>query len=424
MSESTSSQASTSGGSKKKDTGEQPFAGIQVGRRRRRSGSSEDRAARAAALTAQAEQVAEAGFLGTPASVPGSETPLGEHLDTREQQVLIQQAEVVEPPTEPGPQEVATGEEATEPHPRTQIPPPSSTPEGRPSLNGAQHLDQSVATDSVTSHVGESPHQATDATSATVYSPDTEAPSTKPGEEGQEGAARVKAAEDGSDSGPGDTDKGASPTSSAAESPSDAATGSSQATATSDNSTTPGQQRGPKKSRRPSAASRSSDRSTAKQDGVSEDEMPACHRLVHESFEDSRTNSQTWETIGANMIPPIWSALREQIGVDRRSSGNRELANGHYMNIVLASAPLDMDEIYSLYEELSRKFRGQLPSGRKTTLRVSASSAAKHYEVKELCDEADFARRGLFVHSALMLRFLTQLREAGPLPPIELPPLF
>lgn len=152
--------------------------------------------------------------------------------------------------------------------------------------------------------------------------------------------------------------------------------------------------------------------------------MEPCHRLVHDSFEDSRINSTTWETIGANMIPPIWSALREQIGADRRSSGNRELANGHYMNIVLASAPLDMDEIYNLYEELSRKFRGQLPSGRKTTLRVSAEAAAKHYEVKQLCDEADFARRGLFVHSALMLRFLTQLRDAGPLPRLELPPLF
>ncbi|MEU3521970.1 hypothetical protein ABZ770_43210 [Streptomyces sp. NPDC006654] len=94
------------------------------------------------------------------------------------------------------------------------------------------------------------------------------------------------------------------------------------------------------------------------------------------------------------------------------------------MNVVLESAPLDMEEIYTLYEELSGKFRGQLPSGRKTTLRVSAGAAAKHYELKELCDEADFARRGLYVHSALMLRFLSELRKAGSLPRLELPPLF
>ncbi|MGW1496840.1 hypothetical protein [Streptomyces sp. NPDC002402] len=152
--------------------------------------------------------------------------------------------------------------------------------------------------------------------------------------------------------------------------------------------------------------------------------MNPLHKRIHGSFEDSRTHSREWESIGANMIPQMWTALRTQIAADRRSSGNRELANGHYMNIVLCDAPLEIERIYELHEQLSSRFRGQLPKGKKTTLRVSPGAVAKHREVKELCDEEDFARRGLYIHSALMLNFLTRLREAGPLPKLELPSLF
>ncbi len=124
------------------------------------------------------------------------------------------------------------------------------------------------------------------------------------------------------------------------------------------------------------------------------------------------------------MIPPLWDALRTQIGNDRRSSGNRELARGHYMNIVLLDAPMDVDAIVDQYEQLSARFRGALPKGDKTTLRLSPEADEKQRALKELCDEADFARKGLYVTSALMLSFLTRLREAGPLPPLKLPSLF
>ncbi|MGW6412686.1 hypothetical protein ACWF95_36775 [Streptomyces vinaceus] len=93
------------------------------------------------------------------------------------------------------------------------------------------------------------------------------------------------------------------------------------------------------------------------------------------------------------------------------------------MNLVLLDAPLNADRIIELHQELSKKLRGQLPAGRKTTLRVSPLAVAKHREVKQLSDEADFARHGLYVHSALMLNFLTELKVAGPLPPLDIPPL-
>lgn len=433
MSESTSPQADRPTSSRKaKDAADQPFAGIQPGRRRRRSASAEDRAARAAALQAQAEQVAEAGFLGNTGPGVTQVSSPGEASNAPVQTAVESQGTVVALPSAPAQQADAPTEVTPASPSQASIPAPGTAPE---TLRSPKQTDPSSAqmasSDSPVPQDQDDSGRSED-TSATDERPFTDAAlaRTAAEEASTQRPGQADQVREGSGSEPvlqEPADEGEAPSSPQAASPGKVPAGRTGPSGRRDSSTgtnAEAQRGNPRRARRSSATPRSSSRSTTRHDGVAEEEMAPCHRLVHESFEDSRTNSQTWETIGANMIPPIWSALREQIAADRRSSGNRELANGHYMNIVLRSAPLDMDEIYTLYEELSRKFRGQLPSGRKTTLRVSAEAAAKHYEVKELCDEADFARRGLFVHSALMLRFLTQLREAGPLPRLELPPLF
>ncbi|RII06911.1 hypothetical protein DSC45_35030 [Streptomyces sp. YIM 130001] len=123
------------------------------------------------------------------------------------------------------------------------------------------------------------------------------------------------------------------------------------------------------------------------------------------------------------MVPQMWQHLLNRISEDRKSSGNRELARGHYMDIVMLEAPLDIDYFRESYGELVKRFGGQLPKGGKTTIRLSPEGAEKHRAIKDVCDAEGFSRKGLFIHSALLLGFLAKLKDAGELPMEELPPL-
>ncbi|OEV12589.1 hypothetical protein [Streptomyces nanshensis] len=124
------------------------------------------------------------------------------------------------------------------------------------------------------------------------------------------------------------------------------------------------------------------------------------------------------------MIPQVWQMLRKRIATDRRSSENRELAVGHYMDVVFLDAPLDAGKLIKMYQDLSTRLMGRLGSGEKTTLRLSPGAAERAADIKELLDEADYSRKGLYVVSALAVRYLAELDEAGPLPQPELPSLF
>ena len=144
---------------------------------------------------------------------------------------------------------------------------------------------------------------------------------------------------------------------------------------------------------------------------------------LHASFADSRTNSKRWATHGANMVPEVWDALRARIAQDRRSAGNPELAAGHYMDVVFRNAPMDADALIDLYQKLSDQRMGYLGSGKKSTFRLGPVARANASEMKALLDEADYARKGLYVVSALVVQLLRKLDEEGPLLRPELPPL-
>jgi hypothetical protein len=141
------------------------------------------------------------------------------------------------------------------------------------------------------------------------------------------------------------------------------------------------------------------------------------------SFADSRTNSKQWATHGANMVPEVWDALRSRIAQDRRSAGNPELAAGHYMDVVFRNAPMDADALIDLYQKLSDQRMGYLGSGKKSTFRLGPIARANASEMKALLDEADYARKGLYVVSALVVQLLRKLDEEGSLLRPELPPL-
>lgn len=148
------------------------------------------------------------------------------------------------------------------------------------------------------------------------------------------------------------------------------------------------------------------------------------HKAIHSAFADSRTNSREWSSHGANMIPEVWDALRSRIAGDRRSSGNPELAAGHYMDVVYREAPMNADGLVVLYKKLSDQRLGYLGSGKKSTFRLGPGAKTNASEIKALLDEADYARKGLYVVSALVILHLQKLDAEGPLTKPELPPLF
>ncbi|MGW1991319.1 hypothetical protein [Embleya sp. NPDC001921] len=147
------------------------------------------------------------------------------------------------------------------------------------------------------------------------------------------------------------------------------------------------------------------------------------HKALHKSFADSRTNSRTWETHGANLLPDVWDALRARIAKDRRSAGNPDLAAGHYMDVVFRRAPVDVGELIRLYQKFSEQRMGYLGKGRKSTFRLSPAGLASAAEIKGLLDEADYARKGLYVVSALVVQLLRDLEAEGPLSRPQIPPM-
>lgn len=123
------------------------------------------------------------------------------------------------------------------------------------------------------------------------------------------------------------------------------------------------------------------------------------------------------------MIPEVWEALRSRIATDRRSSANPELAAGHYMDAVYRGAPMEAQALILLYKKLSDRCLGYLGSGKKSTFRLGPEAKANASQVKALLDEADYARKGLYVVSALVILHLQTLEAEGPLRRPQLPPL-
>jgi hypothetical protein len=93
------------------------------------------------------------------------------------------------------------------------------------------------------------------------------------------------------------------------------------------------------------------------------------------------------------------------------------------MDVVFRNAPMDADELIRLYQQLSDQRMGYLGSGRKSTFRLGPVARAHASELKAILDEADYARKGFYVVSALVVQLLKKLEDEGPLLRPELPPL-
>ncbi|WP_236655641.1 hypothetical protein [Streptacidiphilus carbonis] len=140
------------------------------------------------------------------------------------------------------------------------------------------------------------------------------------------------------------------------------------------------------------------------------------HQAVTESFADSVISSNTWTTLGFRIVPEILTAVKARLAADRRSSGNAKLAVGHYLDAALRNAPAEVgDQVASAQAFLTQRM-GVVDSGRQSTYRVGPQARALATSLNAALQEADHARKGIFVVSAALESLLASLETEGELP--------
>lgn len=140
------------------------------------------------------------------------------------------------------------------------------------------------------------------------------------------------------------------------------------------------------------------------------------HQAVTESFADSVISSNTWITLGFRIVPEILNAVKVRLAADRRSSGNPKLAVGHYLDAALRNAPTEVgDQVASAQAFLTQRM-GLVDSGRQSTYRVGPQAQALATSLNAALQEADHARKGIFVVSAALESLLLSLDAEGELP--------
>ncbi|MDQ1005977.1 hypothetical protein QFZ82_000462 [Streptomyces sp. V4I23] len=139
------------------------------------------------------------------------------------------------------------------------------------------------------------------------------------------------------------------------------------------------------------------------------------HAALNESFLDNRINGQTWQTFGYRLVPDVKKRLEARLAADKRASGNRRLAQGHYVNVAMLHAPSTTEERLEMINEFLRERGGVTDPGRPTNYRVSGPAYEDSRDLDMEITEA--AKRGLviFFFSAVVQSLLDALDREGPL---------
>ncbi len=140
---------------------------------------------------------------------------------------------------------------------------------------------------------------------------------------------------------------------------------------------------------------------------------PWAHLAVAESYADAVISSNTWATHGFRIVPEVLNAVKARLSADRRSSGNSKLAVGHYLDAALRHAPTEVDEQVASAQEFLAQRMGVVDSGRQSTYRVGPQALALATTLNASLQEADHARKGIFVVSAALESLLRSLDAEG-----------
>lgn len=139
------------------------------------------------------------------------------------------------------------------------------------------------------------------------------------------------------------------------------------------------------------------------------------HQAVHESFADAKLRSAKWKSHGFRITPEVLSRLRERVNADRRTTGNFNLAIGHYVDAALRHIPPSVGDQIAIAEAFGESQLWDTEKTQPSTYRVGEKAYGLASNLKLTLQEADFGRRGTQVVSAAIDRFLDVLEAEGPL---------
>ncbi|MFC7310202.1 hypothetical protein ACFQVC_39075 [Streptomyces monticola] len=139
------------------------------------------------------------------------------------------------------------------------------------------------------------------------------------------------------------------------------------------------------------------------------------HAALHESFAEAKIHSEKWRSHGFRLDREVLAQLKDRIKADRRSSGNPALGQGHYLDAALRFVPDDVDEQIAMAQEFLDERMGFVEQGKQSTYRVGEQAYGLVSTLNQALQEADYGRRGLYVVSAALERFIQALDAEGKL---------
>ncbi|MGW8953918.1 hypothetical protein [Streptomyces sp. NPDC055709] len=139
------------------------------------------------------------------------------------------------------------------------------------------------------------------------------------------------------------------------------------------------------------------------------------HKAVHESFADAKLRSARWKSHGFRIAPDVLARLKGRVNADRRTTGNSNLAIGHYVDAALRHMPTEIDELITMAEEFEAQQLWDTERTQPSTYRVGEKAYAFMSGLKMMLHEAHYGRRGTQVASAGVEMFLDALDAQGPL---------
>ncbi|MWA07894.1 hypothetical protein [Streptomyces sp. BA2] len=136
---------------------------------------------------------------------------------------------------------------------------------------------------------------------------------------------------------------------------------------------------------------------------------------MHESFADAKLRSRSWQAYGFRITPDVLADLKSRINADRRTTGNSQLAIGHYLDAALRSAPDDVDELIAMAQDFAGERIWDTDKTQPSSYRVGRQAFELVSTLNVTLQERDYGRRGTLVVSALVERYLQALHADGAL---------
>ncbi|GGO98733.1 hypothetical protein [Wenjunlia tyrosinilytica] len=139
------------------------------------------------------------------------------------------------------------------------------------------------------------------------------------------------------------------------------------------------------------------------------------HQAVRESFADAKIASNTWGMHGFRILPDVLAGLKKRLARDKRSSGNTQLALGHYIDAALRHAPQNIDDQVACAQAFLAERMGFVDAGLQSTYRIGPDARAYASELNLALQEANHGRKGLYVISAVITELLRAMEAEGEL---------